>query len=111
MCSEAFRIPKRSSWGFDQEKNIQYRRVDEYISESEIAISMHPGTDSKSVTVSFHRPLQSYFKALRKAGFSVTRFEEWTSDKHSQPGPRANAENKARKEFPLFLALEAKKFD
>jgi hypothetical protein len=30
---------------------------------------------------------------------------EWYSHKESQPGPRAKAENRARKEFPLFLAL------
>jgi hypothetical protein len=53
--------------------------------------------------------LQFYFKALRKAGFLVSRLEEWNSQKKSQPGPRADAENRARKEFPLFLALEAVK--
>jgi hypothetical protein len=31
--------------------------------------------------------------------------QEWSSHKESQPGPRARAENRARKEFPLFLAL------
>lgn len=109
MNHPAFRIPKRSSWGFDEEKKIQYRRVDEYISESESAITMNPGSTVSETTVSFHHPLQFYFKALAKAGFAVTRFEEWTSNKQSQPGPRANVENKARKEFPLFLALEARR--
>lgn len=126
MNHPSFRIPKRSGWGFDYEKKIQYRRVDEYISESETAISMHPGlnasegrvgrTDSSDesvlgevFTISFHRPLQAYFKALRKAGFLVSRLEEWTSNKKSQSGPRVDAENKARREFPLFLALEAVK--
>ena len=109
MNHPAFRIPKRSSWGTDPIKKIQYRRVDEYISESESAIEMHPGLEVEANTVSFHRPLQFYFKALSKAGFAVTRLEEWTSNKQSQPGPAANMENKARKEFPLFLALEAVK--
>lgn len=110
MNHPAFRIPKRSSWGFDEQKKIQYRRTDEYISESESLISMHPGADVSVVTTSFHRPLQFYFKALSKAGFSVQRLEEWTSHKQSEPGPRANAENRARNEFPLFLMLEARKF-
>ncbi len=105
----SFRIPKRSSWGFDEKLKIQYRRVDEYISESESEISAHPGSDLSVSTVSFHRPLQTYFKALRKAGFLVSRLEEWTSAKSSQPGPRAVPENKARKEFPLFLAMEVLK--
>lgn len=109
MNHPAFRIPKRSAWGFDDEKKIQYRRVDEYISESTAEIEAHPGSDVSTKTLSFHRPLQFYFKALHKAGFAVSRLEEWTSQKKSEPGPRADAENKARKEFPLFLALEARK--
>ncbi|KKU68520.1 MAG: hypothetical protein UX89_C0003G0022 [Parcubacteria group bacterium GW2011_GWA2_47_16] len=121
MNHPAFRVPKRSAWGYDEAKKIQYRRVDEYLSESSSEIAMHPGlarTNSSSefvlgnanaTTVSFHHPLQFYFKALRKAGFLVSRLEEWTSGKESQSGPRAGAENKARKEFPLFLALEARK--
>src|SRR6185503_17966254 len=36
----AFRIPKKSSWGFDEEKNIQYRRLDAYLSESAEEIDM-----------------------------------------------------------------------
>ncbi|MDO8590658.1 MAG: class I SAM-dependent methyltransferase [bacterium] len=110
MNHPAFRIAKRSRWGFDEKSEIQYRRVDEYLSESSAEISTHPGTDSSLATVSFHHPLQFYFKALHKAGFLVSRLEEWNSTKTSQPGARAGAENKARKEFPLFLALEARKF-
>lgn len=109
MNHPSFRIPKQSSWGFDEKSKLQYRRVDEYISESKSGIAMHPGIDSTVETISFHHPLQFYFKALRKAGFMVSRLEEWVSGKISQPGPRADAENKARKEFPLFLALEARK--
>ncbi|MES2088259.1 MAG: methyltransferase domain-containing protein [Patescibacteria group bacterium] len=109
MNHPTFRIAKRSSWGFDEKLKIQYRRLDEYISESKTEIAMHPGSDPASATVSFHHPLQYYFKALYKAGFLVSRLEEWNSGKTSQPGPRAGAENKARSEFPLFLTLEARK--
>ena len=70
---------------------------------------MHPGITGSAKTVSFHRPLQYYFKALAKAGFVVEKLEEWTSMKVSDSGPRAKAENDARKEFPLFLYLGAKK--
>jgi len=105
----AFRIPKRSSWGFDEADGIQYRRLDAYLSESSVSIVMHPGKDPARRTFSFHRPLQAYFKALSKCGFTVNRLEEWTSPKKSRPGPRAGAENRARREFPLFLFLEARK--
>ena len=105
----AFRVAKRSSWGFDEKAKVQYRRVDEYISESETDIVMNPGGKTPVTTASFHHPLQFYFKALHKAGFAVSRLEEWTSAKQSQPGPRASAENKSRKEFPMFMALEMRK--
>ena len=109
MNHPTFRIPKSTSWGFDEVRKIQYRRVDSYISEAETGIAMHPGDLPEASTISFHHPLQFYFKALRKAGFFVSRLEEWNSQKKSQPGPRADAENRGRKEFPLFLALEAVK--
>lgn len=105
----AFRIPKQSSWGFDEKNKTQYRRVDEYLSESKVKIEMNPGKNNIESTISFHRPLQVYFKALKKNNFCVTGLEEWVSDKKSQPGPRAESEDKARKEFPLFLFMEAKK--
>lgn len=104
----AFRIPKKSDWGFDEVKRTQFRLVEGYLSESTVKIDMHPGRQGSRVyTTSFHRPLQVYFKVLAKCGFAVTRLEEWVSHKKSTPGPRASAENRARREFPLFLFLEA----
>lgn len=109
MNHPAFRIPKRSSWQYDEKKKVQYRLVEEYLSESKTSIEMHPGQLNSPQTISYHRPLQYYFKLLQKAGFAVERLEEWTSHKDSDSGPRAKAENDARKEFPLFLYLGAKK--
>jgi ubiquinone/menaquinone biosynthesis C-methylase UbiE len=105
----SFRIPKRSAWGFDEEKGIQYRRVDEYMSESRVEISLNPSRENSIETLSFHRPLQAYFKAFEKAGLVVSRIEEWISHKKSEDGPRKDAENKSRKEFPMFMAIVAKK--
>jgi ubiquinone/menaquinone biosynthesis C-methylase UbiE len=105
----AFRIPKASSWGWDEAAGMQYRRVDAYLSEAKIEIQMHPGDKPGEHTISFHRPLQYYFKALNKAGFAVSLLEEWNSNRKSEPGPRAKAEDKARKEIPLFLCLVATK--
>lgn len=102
----AFRIPKFSSWGIDEENSVQYRRVDRYLSESRAEILMHPGS-SEEKTVSFHRSLQYYFKALGKYGFCVCRLEEWNSHRQSDKGPRQKMENEARKEIPLFLFLES----
>ncbi|MDO8429942.1 MAG: class I SAM-dependent methyltransferase [bacterium] len=109
MNHPAFRVPKASSWGWDEENKIQYRRIGSYISESKTKIQMHPGENPDEFTLSFHRSLQVYFKALQKSGFSVTRLEEWNSNKKSEPGPRREAEDRIRKEIPLFLFLEARK--
>jgi len=65
----------------------------------------------KRYTMSFHRPLQVYFKAFAKAGLCVTRLEEWASHKTSDSGPRKAAEDLARKEIPLFMCLELKKIN
>ncbi len=105
----AFRIPKKTHWGWDESSEMQYRRVDAYMSESSHEIDMHPGSRKKEVTVSFHRPLQVYIKALAKAGFVVTNLEEWISHKKSGKGPRQKAEDVARKEVPLFMCLVAEK--
>lgn len=105
----AFRIPKRTSWGWDEEKKIQYRRVDGYLSSSRSEMEMTPGSDKSNITWSFHRSLQDHMKPLANAGFAVTRLEEWISHKQSEKGPRSEAEDISRKEFPLFLCVESKK--
>jgi len=103
----AFRIPKKSSWEYDEKNNIQYRRIDSYISESKTEMLMNPSKENSLKTISFHRPLQTYFKALSKLGFAVSRLEEWNSHRKSEEGKRQVAEDIARKEIPIFLCLEA----
>lgn len=100
----AFRIPKKTSWGW--EGDAQYRRVDAYMSESSTEIDMTPGKEEDKInTVSFHRPLQVYFKMLAKNGFAVTKLEEWISHKISQEGPKKAEEDRMRKEIPMFMCL------
>ena len=101
----AFRIPRQSAWGYEEERKIQYRRVDAYAGTLGIPITMHPGRADSESTVSFHRSLHTLTAAGFRAGLRLSGLEEWYSHKESQPGPRARAENRARKEFPLFLAL------
>lgn len=104
----SFRNPKVTSWGYEDTEEVQYRRVDEYMSESHVKIDMTPGSiKDKKYTVSFHRPLQLYVKALSKAGFSITHLEEWISHKESGKGPHKKREDKARKEIPLFMCIES----
>jgi ubiquinone/menaquinone biosynthesis C-methylase UbiE len=101
----AFRIPKQTSWEFAKDHSAQYRRVDAYSSTLSIPILMHPGKANSESTTSFHRSLESLSQAGFAAGMTLTGLSEWHSHKESQPGPRARAENHARKEFPLFLAM------
>ena len=108
MTHPCFRIPRQSHWGWDEEKKLEYRRVDHYMSETNVPILTPPFADSKSFTLTYHRPMQSYVSALVKAGLCVDAMEEWISNKNSLPGKRSKAENRARKEIPLFLALRAR---
>lgn len=104
----AFRIPRQSSWGIDEAKRIQYRRIDKYMSPMEIPINMNPGDRNSKFTMSYHFPLSSYSKMLKDAGFLIEVVEEWTSDKESE-GRAAKMENRSRSEIPLFLAIKAVK--
>ncbi|HEY6020585.1 MAG TPA: class I SAM-dependent methyltransferase [Candidatus Paceibacterota bacterium] len=107
MMHPAFRNPQKSAWGWDNEAQVQYRRVDAYLSLARTSLLVHPGKKNSPTTTSYHRSLQDFSKALFKTGFAITRLEEWISHKESGKGPRQKAENTARKEIPLFLLLEA----
>jgi SAM-dependent methyltransferase len=122
----AFRAPGQTSWAWEEAPNgsdrrretaknsaRQYRRVDGYLSTGQAEIVMNPGHAAHGkrpvTTWTFHRPIQSYFKALAEAGFLVESLEEWPSLRRSEPGPRAAEENRARREIPMFLGLRAVK--
>jgi SAM-dependent methyltransferase len=104
-----FRIPRQSDWGVDERMKLQYRRMNGYMSELKIPIQTNPGKGELSEsTFSYHHPLSDYIAWLNSAGCAVTAMEEWCSDKKSE-GARAKMEDRARKEFPLFLAIVAAK--
>ena len=107
LTHPCFRIPRQTHWGWDEEKKIEYRRVDRYASEMKIPILTPPFIDKVNFTMTYHRPLQNYFSALLKAGLCVDSLEEWVSNKESAPGKRSRGENRARKEVPLFMAIRA----
>lgn len=109
MMHPCFRSPKETAWGWDEADKVQYRRVDRYLIPRKSPIVTHPGKAAGQYTWSFHRPIESYVKALRKAGLLVDALEEWAGHKTSTSGPRAAAENVARKEIPMFLAIRAVK--
>ena len=104
-----FRMPKQSHWGWDQEKKIQYRRMDRYGSAMSIPITTHPGRAVSETTTFYHRPLPLYFQSMKQAGLAITDCEELFSHRRSQVGPRSKAEHFAAEEFPMFLLLEVQR--
>jgi ubiquinone/menaquinone biosynthesis C-methylase UbiE len=107
MMHPCFRGAKETSWGWDEAANVQYRRVDRYLIPRKTPIVTHPGSNPDQYTWEFHRPISGYVKALSQAGLCVDAMEEWPSHKKSTSGPRARAENVAREEIPMFLAIRA----
>lgn len=106
-----FRIPRQTSWGIDESKKIQYRRIDLYMSALKIPIQAHPGKKNDSLeTISYHWPLESLMQWLKAAGFMVEDIQEWCSNKTST-GTKAKMENRSRDEFPLFMHILARKTD
>lgn len=102
-----FRIPRQSSWGIDEKKKLQYRRVDSYMLPLEIPIQTHPGKqEESSATFSYHHPLSEISSWLKKANLTIEVIEEWCSDKKSS-GAKAKMEDRARNEIPLFMAIRA----
>lgn len=98
-----FRIPKHSDWTVND--NIQYRREDNYMTKLEIPIESSPYDQKNNQTTwSFHYPLSAYSEMLFDNGMVIEKIEEWISDKKSEGG-KAQIEDKARKEFPMFMAL------
>ncbi len=109
MMHPCFRGPKETSWGWDDKENVQYRRVDRYLLPRKSPIVTHPGKSAEQYTWTFHKPIEAYVKALRQVGLLIDAIEEWPSHKTSTSGPRAAAENTARKEIPMFMAIRAVK--
>lgn len=104
-----FRIPRQSNWGIDEQMKLQYRRMNVYMTPQKIPIQTNPSLKKDSpTTYTFHHPLSSYIQWLTKNHLVVTAIEEWCSDKKSEGG-RAKMEDRARREFPLFLTIIAKK--
>jgi len=109
MMHPCFRGPKETSWGWDAEKKVQYRRVDRYLIPRKSPIVTRPGREPDVYTWTFHKPIELYVKSLRSAGLLIDAIEEWPSHKISTSGPRAHAENVARKEIAMFMAIRAVK--
>lgn len=108
LTHPCFRIPKRTAWGFDEEVGVQYRRLEGYMTPLSLPIKTHPGqVNDSSSTTSFHRPLHHLLTAMGTAGLAVIGCEELCSHRRGTQGIRSGAEDRAAKEFPVFMVLTA----
>jgi ubiquinone/menaquinone biosynthesis C-methylase UbiE len=108
MVHPCFRVPRQSSWQWDQQDAAQYRRIDTYLTSEKVPIVMHPGKRPDVTTLTFHRPLQAYVNTLSSAGLLVDHMDEWISHKSPPAGKRFTALDRSRREIPLFLALRSR---
>ena len=109
MNHPCYRIPRQSSWNIDDLNKVQSRNIKGYMTSFDIPINVNPSKGKSSEQVIYHhRSLSSYSNFLNKADFSINLIEEWVSNKQST-GSKAKMENRARKEFPLFLCLVCQK--
>ena len=103
MTHPCFRIPRQSGWGYEKDKKLQYRRLDRYLSPLNIPMKQH----KQGATISFHRPLQDYINTLGDYGLMVDKLDEITTYEDG----KTRAEKRANAEFPLFMAVRARKLE
>lgn len=106
MTHPCFRVPRLSGWGWDDQRNLQYRRVDRYLTPLPVPMKT-AGNNQEAATVRFHRPLQAYINGLAACGFVIDCMREIATYKTNAEGPNRKAEDFATQEIPVFLALRA----
>ena len=106
-----FRIPRQTHWGWDEQKKIQYRRVDLYGSESAIPILTPPFAQANSFTVTYLSSFAELFSGLGRGGF--VRRRDWKSGPLIKSANRASAPKQRTghgRRFPCSWPLRAVPF-
>ncbi len=103
MTHPAFRQPRHSGWGYDEDRGLTYRRVDGYLTPMAVPMKSLGGGEP---TRSFHRPISAYVNALGDVGFAVDALLELPDlPPDRRPGRAARGDARAQAEIPIFLAL------
>jgi hypothetical protein len=106
-------VPRQSGWGWDAARKLRYRRIDHYLTPLAVPMKSYAANpqagDQKGASRSFHRPLHSYVNELAAQGLWLNALNEIPTYKRTRGKKRADAENRANDEIPLFLALRAVK--
>jgi SAM-dependent methyltransferase len=108
LTHPCFRVPRQSGWGWDTERQLQFRRIDHYLTPLAVPMQALHGQKG-TATRSFHRPLHDYINGLAGCGLWIDRMQEIPSFRVRASGPRARAENRSYREIPLFLGLRARR--
>jgi ubiquinone/menaquinone biosynthesis C-methylase UbiE len=105
MTHPAFRQPRHSGWGYDEERKFTYRRIDGYLTEMAVPMKSLGGGQP---TRSFHRPIGAYVNALADVGFATDAMLELPDLPPDQrPGKAARGDARGNAEIPIFLGLRA----
>lgn len=105
LTHPCFRIPRQSGWGWDEGRRLCYRRVDRYLTPLRIPLRP-PSSGAGTPASSFHRPLAAYVNGLAACDLVLDGMREVSRPAGRRVPP---AETRADDEFPLFLALRARK--
>lgn len=101
LTHPCFRVPRQSGWGWDERRQLRYRRVDRYLSPLAVP-SGPPGARTRS----FHRPLQDYVNALFAAGLRLEVLRELAPSAALQ---RQLGGAPGNPDIPALLAWRARK--
>ena len=104
MTHPCFRIPRQSGWGWDKQRKLRYRRIDNYLTKLQVPMKTH----KHGATRSYHRPLQTYINELGNNGFMIDQIREIPVGDVINKN-RSKADKRADMEIPLFLAIRAVK--
>jgi SAM-dependent methyltransferase len=105
LTHPCFRIQRQSGWGWDEGRKLRFRRLDRYLTPLRIPLRP-PSSGHGAPVASFHRPLCTYVNGLAACGLTLDGMRE-VARSSTRGAPRAEA--RADEEFPLFLALRARK--
>lgn len=107
MFHPCFRVPRQSGWGWDDDRGLQYRRIDSYLSPRTVPV--RPVARGRPGAIKAHHlPLEAYVNGLAEVGFHIDRLAEVPAYPGIvRRGPKSRAQNRANREIPLLLGLRA----
>lgn len=119
MTHPCFRVPRQSGWGWDESRQLRFRRIDRYLTSLSVPLKAYQGSQSNGspsgqpggrpgVTRSFHRPLEEYINGLANCGLLVDCLREVPGYKLPPASGSLKADQTATAEIPLFLGLRAR---